>query len=274
MLHVPPIDLIRHQRASGRGECFVKLRDDRTVIDRLWQQGCSKLRLPKAANGDFEVVMINSSGGLTGGDTLDWAFRASNNCTMTVTTQACEKVYASLGGPAHVHTEISVGENGHINWLPQETILFNEAELSRKLEVNLAANATALLVEPVLLGRLAMNEILMTGQFRDHWNVRQNGKLIHAERFLLGPDVAGLRLQKAVLNGAQAYATVLMIDPLAERFLDEARVIIGSLGGASFWNGKLLARLVDVDGYNLRKRLMPLVSLLNKQAALPKCWSL
>jgi urease accessory protein len=274
MLHVPPHDLIRHQRAFGRGECFVKSREGKSVIDRLWQQGCSKLRLPKAANGDFEVVMINSSGGLTGGDRLDWAFTAADNCTMTVTTQACEKIYASLGGPAEVHTEISVGANGHINWLPQETILFNEAQLSRKLDVNLAANATALLVEPVLLGRLAMDEMLMTGQLRDQWTVRQNGQLIHAERFTLGPDVAQLRPQRAVLNGAHAYASVLMIDPLAEQFLDSARAIIGRLGGASFWNGKLIARLIDEDGYLLRKRLMPLVSLLNKQAALPKCWSL
>jgi urease accessory protein len=274
MLHVPPHELIRHQRASGRGECFVKSRDGKSVIDRLWQQGCSKLRLPKAANGDFEVVMINSSGGLTGGDRLDWAFTAADNCTMTITTQACEKVYASLGGPAHVDTEISVGANGHINWLPQETILFNEAELSRKLEVNLAFAATALLVEPVLLGRLAMNETLLTGQIHDQWNIFQNGQLIHAERFILGPDVERCRAQSAVLKGAQAYATVLLVDPLAEQLLDKARAIIGDQGGASFWNGKLLARVVDDDGYQLRKRLMPLVSLLNKQAALPKCWSI
>ncbi len=274
MLHVSPHDLIRHQRASGRGECFAKLRDGKTVIDRLWQQGCSKLRLPKAANGDFEVVMINSSGGLTGGDRLDWAFTAADDCTMTVTTQACEKIYASLGGPAEVHTEISVGANGHINWLPQETIVFNEAQLSRRLEVNLADTSTALLVEPVLLGRLAMDEVLMTGELRDQWNIRQNGKLIHAERFALGPDVANLRPQRAVLDGAHAYATVLMIDPLAEQFLDKARAIIGPLGSASFWNGRLLARLIDEDGYHLRRRLIPLVSLLNKQAALPKCWSL
>lgn len=274
MLHVSPHDLIQHQRASGRGECFVKGRDGKTVIDRLWQQGCAKLRLPKGANGDFEVVMINSSGGLTGGDRLNWAFTAAGDCTMTVTTQACEKIYASLGGPAEVHTEISVGTNAHINWLPQETILFNQAQLSRKLDVNLADDATALLVEPILLGRLAMDEMLKTGELRDQWTVRQNGQLIHAERFKLGPDVDKLRPQRAVLNGAHAFASVLMIDPLAEQFLESARSIIGPLGGASFWNGKLLARLIDEDGYKLRKRLMPFVSLLNKQAALPKCWSL
>ena len=274
MLHVPPEGLTKMQRASGRGECFVKARGSLTVIDRLYQQGCAKLRLPKAANGDFEVVMINSSGGLTGGDRLDWAFTAETGCAMTVTTQACEKVYASLGGAASVSTTLDVGKGGHINWLPQETILFDQARLSRNLTVDLANDATALIVEPVLLGRLAMNETVHSGLFRDRWTIRRAGKAVHAEAFTIGPDVDAQAAQKAVLNGAKAFVTILLLDPDGERLLEPARAIIGKKGGASFWNGKLLARLVDEDGYALRQRLVPLVSLLNKQAGLPKCWSL
>lgn len=274
MLHVPPEGLTKMQRASGRGECFVKARDTLTVIDRLWQQGCAKVRLPKSADGGFEVVMINSSGGLTGGDRLDWCFAAEPGCAMTVTTQACEKVYASLGGAASVSTTLTVGKGGHINWLPQETILFDQAQLSRKLSVELAENATALIVEPVLLGRLAMNETVHSGQFLDRWTIRRDGKTVHAEAFAIGPDVNAQAAKSAVLNGAKAFATILLLDPESERLLEPARAIIGEKGGASFWNGKLLARLVDEDGYRLRQRLVPLVSLLNKQAGLPKCWSL
>lgn len=274
MLHVPPPELTKMQRASGRGECFVKARGSLTVIDRLWQQGCAKLRLPKAANGDFEVVMINSSGGLTDGDRLDWAFAAEAGCTMTVTTQACEKVYASLGGAATVSTTLNIGKDGHINWLPQETILFDQARLSRNFTVDLANNSTALIVEPVLLGRLAMNETVVSGLFSDRWTIRRDGKTVHAEAFTIGPEVNAQATQKAVLNGAKAFVTILLMDPDSERLLQPARAIIGEKGGASFWNGKLLARLIDEDGYSLRQRLVPLVSLLNKQAALPKCWSL
>ncbi len=274
MLHVPPQGLTKMQRASGRGECFAKARGSLTVIDRLWQQGCAKLRLPKSADGGFEVVMINSSGGLTGGDRLDWAFAAEANCSMTVTTQACEKVYASLGGAAEISTVLSAGSGAHINWLPQETILYDQAQLSRNLTVDLAGNATALIVEPVLLGRLAMHETVLSGLFRDRWTIRRDGKTVHAETFKIGPDVDAQAAQKAVLNGAKAFATILLMDPDSERFLEPARAIIGEKGGASFWNGKLLARLVDEDGYALRQRLVPLVSLLNKQAGLPKCWSL
>ena len=274
MLHVPPQGLTKMQRASGRGECFVKSRGTLTVVDRLWQQGCAKLRLPKAANGDFEVIMINSSGGLTGGDRLDWAFTAEAGCAMTVTTQACEKVYASIGGTADVSTSISIGAGAHVNWLPQETILFDQAQLSRRLMIDLHGSATALIVEPVLLGRLAMDETVISGLLRDRWTIRRDGRTIHAEAFKLGPDMAAQTAQASVLNGANAFATLLLLDPDCERLLEPARIIIGDKGGASFWNGKLLARLIDEDGYALRQRLVPLVSLLNKQASLPKCWSL
>jgi urease accessory protein len=274
MLHVPPETLAKMQRASGRGECFAKRRGKLTVIDRLWQQGCAKLRLPKAAGGAFEVIMINSSGGLTGGDRLDWSFRAEPGCTMTVTTQACEKIYASLGSPAEVSTVISAGAGSHINWLPQETILFDQAQLSRNLTIDLAADATALIVEPVLLGRLAMDETMVSGLFRDRWTIRRGGKMIHAEAFKIGPQIEAQTARAVVLNDAKAFATVLLLDPQSEPLLEPARAMIGAKGGASFWNGKLLARLVDEDGYALRQRLVPLVSLLNKQASLPKCWSL
>ena len=272
MLHVPPQTIVPMQRASGRGECAVKNRDGAAAIDRLWQEGCAKLRLPKHDHG-FEVVMINSSGGLTGGDRLDWSFRAGAGTTMTVTTQACEKVYAASSGVAEVHSALSVERSSRLNWLPQETILFNHSALSRAIDANLAYDAELLLCEPVLLGREAMAETVTTGTFRDRWSIRRGGELIHAEQMAFGPDFSQTA-KTAILNGARAFASVLLIAREGETYLEPARTIIGETGGASFWNGKLLARFVAPDGYSLRHRLMPLLHLLNKRAVLPKCWSL
>ena len=273
MLHVPLQVLFRMQRAFGRGECAVKNRDGITALDRLWQEGCAKLRLPKHDHG-FEAVTINSSGGLTGGDELHWAFSAADQTEITVTTQACEKVYASSGGKASVTTSLAVGKGARLNWLPQETIMFNQSALSRRLEANLVADAELLICEPVLLGREAMSETVETGLFEDRWRIHIDGVLVHAEQFRIGPEFSTDAMRTAVLNGHRAYATVLLIAANGEALLDHARQIIGALGGASFWNGKLLARLVAANGYELRQRLIPLLSLLNKQATLPKCWSL
>ena len=272
MLHVSPQDMISMQRAFGRGECSVKNRAGVTALERLWQEGCSKLRLPKH-DGGFEVVMINSSGGLTGGDRLHWDFQAGSGTTMTVTTQACEKVYAASAGVAEVRTALRVEAGSRLNWLPQETILFNQSALSRTLEADLAPDSELLLCEPVLLGREAMSETVMNALFNDRWRIRRDAELIHAEQLSFGPDFSQTG-QTAILNSARAFASVLLIAPDAERHLEPARAIVGKSGGVSFWNGKLLARLVAPDGYSLRHRLMPLLSLLNKRAALPKCWSL
>lgn len=261
------------QRAFGRGDCSVKNRNSTTALDRLWQEGCAKLRLPKHDHG-FEVVMINSSGGMTGGDEMHWSFSAADQTEMTVTTQACEKVYSTSGGKASVSTTLIVGSGARLNWLPQETILFNKSALTRRLEANLAADADLLVCEPVVLGREAMAETVEFGLFEDRWRIRVDGALVHAEQFRIGPEISAEAMRPAVLNAYRAFATVLLIASDSEALLEPTRQIIGEQGGASFWNGKLLARLVAANGYDLRQRLIPVLSLLNKQAPLPKCWSL
>ena len=267
------------QRAKGLGRLAVKLRGeetyiDKTCIDRRHEAGAAKLRFPKRSDGQFEAVLINTAGGLTGGDEMRWQFDVAAQCQATLTTQACEKIYSSSGGTAKVTTHITIGNEAKLAWLPQETILFDKSQLTRHLTVDLATDAEALFVEPVALGRLAMGESRITGMFQDRWRISQGGRLIHAEDFKIGPDISDVADKVSVLGGAGSFATVLLISPRGEALLDAAREIIGSQGGASFWNGKLLARLVAEDAYQLRKRLIPLIGLLNFEAALPQCWSL
>jgi urease accessory protein len=262
------------QRAKGRGRLAVKFADGQSRTDRLFQDGAAKIRIPGRPDGAYEAVLINTAGGLTGGDRMEWEFDVARGAHATLTTQACEKIYASLGSAADVSTCISVGSGGSIAWLPQETILFDGAHLKRNLEVGIAADASALIVEPVIFGRLAMGELDIDGRFSDSWRIREGGKLIHAEEFRIGPHIGEASKSLAALGSARAIATVLLISPGAEMLLEEAREISGDKGGVSFWNGKLLARLVDADAYSLRKRLVPLVHLLNQGAALPKSWSL
>ncbi|RUW80224.1 urease accessory protein UreD, partial [Mesorhizobium sp. M1E.F.Ca.ET.063.01.1.1] len=109
-----------------------------------------------------------------------------------------------------------------------------------------------------------------------------------AEDFRIGPDIAARLRRPAVAGGGLAVATLLLVSPRAESLLEPARAIVGDpvvgapivgdWGGASLWSvgqsGKLLARLTAGDGYQLRKRLVPLVELLNGRAGLPKLWSL
>ena len=234
--------------------------------------------MPAVAGDPLEAVLINTAGGLTGGDRIAWEIEAGAGASVAVTTQACEKVYRARSGRAEVSARLSAAEGARIAWLPQETIVYDRSAFARRLDVDLAEGAEALIVEATIFGRLAMGERVRQAMFRDRWRVRQDGRLIHAEDFAIGPDLEATLGRRAVTGGAIAIATVLLVSPDAETLLPQVRDIIGEEGGASAWSvggsGKLLARLFAGDGYLLRKRLVPLVGLLNGQAGLPKVWSL
>jgi urease accessory protein len=262
------------QRAYGRARLAVKPVNGRTRIATLYQEGCAKIRLPVTHNASLEAVMINTSGGLTGGDDMHWQFDAGDDCHVQITTQACERIYKASSSIAQVETTLSVGENASLAWLPQETILFERSALKRTLTAHLGAASRALIVEPVVFGRKAMGEDVQNCTFRDRWRIYRQDKLVHAEDFTIGPETAAMLARPALLGGMRTMATILLLDEDAEQYLERARKIIGEKGGASVWSGKLLARLVDEDAYSLRKRLIPLIELLNQKAGVPKVWSI
>jgi urease accessory protein len=266
------------QRVDARARLAVHRAEGLTRVGRLYQDGAAKIRMPEVSADPLEAILINTAGGLTGGDRVAWEIEAGPGASVAVTTQACEKLYRSRSGEARADVKLSASERARIAWLPQETIVYDRSCFSRRLEVDLAKGAEALIVEATLFGRRAMGETVSQAMFSDRWRVRQGGRLVHAEAFSVGPDLAATLARPAVANGAVAVATVLLVSPDAETLVPQAREIIGEEGGASFWTvtgtGKLLARLVAGDGYGLRKRLAPLVRLLNGQAGLPKVWSL
>ena len=192
-----------------------------------------------------------------------------------VTTQACEKIYRAASGEAEIATQLTLGEGARLDWLPQETILFDGARLSRRLDADLAEGASLLVVEATIFGRAARGETVRSGLFRDRWRIRRDGKLLFADDLRFDWADAGLLDRPAVLAGAGAMATILLVADEPERRLEPLRRIIGASGGVSAWNGKLLARLVTEDGASLRRGLLPaLVELLDDGAALPKLWHL
>lgn len=266
------------QRVSAVGRLVVRRSAGRSRLARLYQEGAAKIRMPAVGDDPLEAVLINTAGGLTGGDRLAWQVEVADGAAASVTTQACEKVYRSAAGHAEIACTLGVGRDACLSWLPQETIVYREAALSRRFEVDLAPGARLLMVEATVFGRLAMGESVDRGMFRDRWRVRREGRLIHAEEFAIGPDIAATLARSAATGGATAMATVLLVDDDPGRHLDAVRAILGERGGASTWsvgkNGKLLARLVEEDGYCLRRRLVPLLDLLNGKAGLPKTWSL
>jgi len=262
------------QRARGCARIAVRADAGRTRLARLYQDGCGKIRLPKDARATgLEAVLINTAGGVTGGDRLEWAAEAGDGARLTLSTQACEKVYRARDGVAEVRTELTIGEDGEIHWLPQETILFDGGALHRSLEADLAPGARLLAAEAVVLGRTAMDETVRTGSLRDRWRIRREGRLVFADDLRLDGPVAELATKAPVLAGARAFASLLLVADDAARLLAPLRAALGPLGGASAFDGKLFARVAAPDGFALRRALLPALAVLRDGAPLPRVWS-
>lgn len=270
---LPPAPPRRLQRTRGSARLSFKSLDGETRLDRLFQSGAAKIRLPNIARREpRQAVLINSAGGLTGGDRLAHTVELGAGARAIVTTQACEKIYRSAGGDAEIATALKLDARARLDWLPQETILFDGARLSRRLEAELADDAILLIAEAVIFGRAASGETLKSGLFRDHWRIRRQGRLVFGDDLRFDWAGGGMLHRPAVLGGGAAMATILLIAPEPERHLETLRTIVGKGGGASAWDGKLLARIVAGDGASLRRVLVPVLRELLDGAALPRIW--
>ena len=270
------------QRTKGMGRISFKLgahSSASSVLDELYQEGAAKIRLPNVYGDMAEAALINTSGGVTGGDELSWNVHLHPHTKAVLTTQACEKIYKSSAEAAQISNRLQVDDNAELHWLPQETILFNRASLSRRLEVDLALSARLLAVEAVILGRHAMGEAVQWGHFKDTWRVRKAGKLVHADDVLLSGSVAQKTRRAAVLNGAGAFASVLYVGPEDEELLKAMSKALqrqqdSGVTAISAIRGKLVARVLAPDGFALRKALIPLLQGLREGRDLPKLWNL
>jgi len=266
----PPVAM---QRARGEGRVTTQLVDGRTRLQALYQDGCAKIRLPNTHDESLQAVLINTAGGLTGGDHIDWQAEAAPGTRMVLTTQACERVYRSTGADARVATRLAVGEGAQLDWLPQETILFEHSRLDRRLDVDLAAGAQFCAVEAILLGREAMGEAARSALLRDNWRIRRGGRLIHAEATRLSADPLE-RDGLSLLDGALAFATVLYVGDDAERRLEPVRARLTGRSGASVIGERLIVRAMAPSGLALRRIIAPIIATLSGAGTLPRLWHL
>lgn len=267
------------QRSRGSARLSIKTSLGKSRIENLFQDGCARIRIPKTHSGDaLEAVMINTSGGMTGGDQMGWEFETGDNTNAVITTQACERIYKSADGTARTDVKIKLSQGSTFAWLPQETILFDQSRFSRSILVDMTASSKLLFVESVVFGRATMGEAVEKGSIEDKWQFSCDGQLFHAEHFKLSGAINEQLKRASITNDHIAMATLVLISPTAEAKLKQARDLIGNCGGASYFEiaktGKLLARVLAKDSYELRKTLIPLIALLNDGATLPKCWSL
>lgn len=264
-------DTFAANRADGRISLQVTASGGVTRPLRVHEAGSLRVRFPRVQSDALEAMIINTAGGMAGGDRVSFDAAMAERARLVVTTAAAEKVYRSLGPDAHIAVKLEIGPQGRLTWLPQETILFDGARLSRTIAVDLAAEASLLLAEAVVFGRSAMGERVEQGRLVDRWRVRRAGRLIFAETLRLDGAIARKLAEPAMARGGVAVATVVLV-PGGDTEVEAVRAVNHFAGevGISCWSGFVVARFCARDGAMLRHDMTTALTAL--RVPLPRLW--
>jgi len=285
---LPPVSVRQvgaHQRVDGATRIEFSETSGKTRLADLYQRAPCRVLFPDTDAGEpAQAVLLTTSGGLTGGDRLRVDFIAHAGACATLTSQAAEKIYRALPGdePARIEVRIAAGAGAHVEYLAQETILFDDARLRRQLDADLASGARLLATESVVLGRRAMGESLRSGFIHDAWRIRRDGRLIFADALHLDGDIAALRAAPFGFGAATACATLIYAADDAPALLAPIRTRLGeadvsAIAHATTREHLLILRLLAADAALLRRALVRAVGIVRSLAAglserLPQVW--
>lgn len=276
------------QRSRGNVRLSFKRHGERTVLDALYQEGCSKVRFPRdEARRSAEAILINTSGGLTDGDSLSCTAAWGPETTALITTQAAERIYKARDGSSLVASQLHIGERATACWLPQETILFDDGRLDRMTDVSMSGSSSLLAVDSIVFGRAGMGEVVQSGRVFDRWRIRIDGELVFADAVLFDDARDGQLAQHLartpVANGASAAATIIYVGADCAAMLNDFRQALAAsdiVAGASNLGSLLVARVLAGNSQRMRDALMRVFEVAAKTGnsggrcfELPRVWT-
>ena len=270
------------RRVRVEGGARVTLRDDAgtTRLRELWHHDPVRVLLPEPVDDALpHVVLLNTAGGLVGGDSLRTEIEVGDRARALVTGQSAEKVYRSDGPEVAIRTALSAGRDAWLEWMPQETILFDASRLDRRLSISLAAGARCLAGEILVFGRRARGETIGRAWLRDRWEIRRDGRLAWADALALGPEAPGALDAPFALDGAAAMATLAYCGADGPALLEGLRAALAGHGegiAASCMGEILLVRGLSPDAQALRRGVAAAWRFLragnDPPARLPRLW--
>jgi urease accessory protein len=248
-----------------------------TRLASLTEFGGYRGKLPASDGNGIEAVLVNTGGGVAGGDHVSINIAAEAGASVTVTTPSAERIYRSTasGQPADINVRLAVESGATLVWAPQATLLFNGARLTRSYEVDVAPDGGLLMAETTLFGRRGSGETMTDGLLRDHWRVRRGGELIFADATRLAGPIGAHLARPAVADNAGGVGLLLAVAPGIEEQLDAVRAALatvkGALVGVSAWDGLLVMRCTGTALEDLQDCLRRAMQVLNFRP-LPVVW--
>ncbi len=257
--------------------------DGVTRLRDLYQSDPVRILFPTPPRGDIAAAaFVTTAGGLVGGDVLELTVQADGAAAALCYPQAAEKIYRSTGATCRIDVTLRTASGSWLEWLPQETILFDGARLIRHTSAEIAPGGRLLAGEMTVLGRGARGETLRNGLLREEWSIRRDGRLAWADSFCLDGAIAETTAHPAGLAGAVALATAVYVADDAGAFLATARGLLDTAPatvrtGATVVNGILVTRFMAADPLSLRQAFGKFWAGFRQAAAglpatLPRLW--
>ena len=242
-----------------------------TVLRRLTERGGFRGRVT-GVGAMCEAYLVNPCGGLVGGDNIDYTIQVGAGAHLALSSAAAERVYRADGRVTRMHCRMTVAAGATLEWLPQQTLLYDGCHYRRRLHLYADPNARITILEPLALGRTAFGERLDAVDMRDDWRVWRGGVLVFAEALRLVGPVSKLFERRAVGAGARATATLVHLVPAAEAELERVRSCLDTsvLCAASAVEGTIVARWLAKDAMTLMAALRSFLSRL--RGAPPRAW--
>ena len=272
--------------ADGRAE--IEFATDRGAIDaptrlvHLYHRDPLRFLFPTPAAGDcLQAGLVTTSGGLVGGDRLAIDIKTRERAMASISPSAAEKVYRSTGADTEIDVTLTADGQSWLEWLPQETILFNDSRLRRITRIEANGDARVLAGEMLVFGRIGRGERLTRGLVRECWEVRRDGRLTWVDNLHLEDDIAETLAHPAGFGGATAAATALYVGADSDAVLADARASLNDVEGvrsaATAVNGVVVVRFLGAEALPLRGAFGTFWASLRARAAklpakLPRLW--
>jgi urease accessory protein len=243
--------------------------ENKTVLSERSHDGPLVVQKPlyPEGRGVCHAIIVHPPGGIAGGDELNLDVKAGEHTSALLTTPGATKWYRSAG--AWAKQSLSFGVRGLLEWLPQETIVFDGALAQASCDVDLAADAGLIGWDIVCLGRTGSGEKFRRGSYRSSIRIRREGKLLWVERARI--DGGGRLLQSpAGLGGSPVFGTLFVSFPLVEKtILEDMRKQnpVEGKGAITLLPGILLARYLGDSSEAARRYFAALWRILRPRLA-------
>ncbi len=231
-----------------------------------------------------QVVIIHPPGGVVGGDELEIVAKVGTSANAQITTPGAAKWYKANGHVSHQNIRLDVGAGGSLEWVPQETIFFDNAHVELDHCVLLEKDASYISCEILCFGRTAFGESFSGGQIRQRTRIHRDGKLVWFEQLRL---LGGSPAMKAslILADSTVCATLIAVGKAVPgALLHEAREGAGAIANGAGCFGVSQSKQIVVARYlgnssETARRLMLHVwellrpAMLGRQLAVPRLWN-